>query len=403
MSCAPQRSVSVDETLAYEWAYESCAAAEQVPAGGEEAVDWTVRGWAEVALGCAVSDTPDALRGLDDAIRRSAVPCRGPFAQRLRALRRRAGEPPSWYFGDESGGAAQTVGPDARTVRSCLLLAEFCDALTETVEARHRDRKRTRSAPPPWTGTGDHLRWGERLRPRPSDYPYLVLRTTVEQHLAWRTWLFLPTVGGPRIALIDPLRARSGASMRQRVCHGIHNGAHLDHLGALVAEKESAARAAAQAGAGSDSGSGSGTWTSLPIEFGEGLLVAESFAMAVELLAAVQCLLAGLPAEARVLAGGFAERIGRLPGYRVWYEREGRARGSATLDAAARIAVREFATLPTLAANYVTGPLRLLAAQHRDPLLPVALHSRFKRRWDEAAARFPAATLLAERAGAEAG
>jgi hypothetical protein len=208
-----------------------------------------------------------------------------------------------------------------------------------------------------------------------------VLHTSIEHRLTWRNWLVLPAATGPRIALVDPLRSASGPSLRQRVCHGIHNGAHLDHLGALAAE------------------AGSGPWTHLPIEFGSGLLVAESFAMAVELLAAAQCVLAGLAAEARQLVDGFAERIGRIPGYQSWYAREGRGYDSTTLDAAAVVGVTEFATLPTLAANYVAGPLRLLSSEHCDAWLPAALHTRFLRRWDAVALRFPAAARLSAVAG----
>jgi hypothetical protein len=373
-------TVTVDEGVAHAWALGAAQAAVRVPASGTEAVNWAVRGWAEVALGCAVGGVPDAFRGLDDAVRASDVPCGGPFADRVRALRSRGGEVPAWYFGADARHPTES-GMDAGTVEACLNLAEFCDSLSAAISALRRDRARREREPPPWTGPADHLRWGERLRPRTRNYRYEVLHTTIEQNLAWRSWLCLPTMDGPRIALVDPARTAPVASVRQRVCHGIHNGAHLDHLGALAGANRDPAGSPAHA----------------PIEFGAGLLVAESFAMAVELLAAAECVLAGLPAEAHQLLRGFVERIGRVPGYRAWHERTGRGCGSAALDAAASIKIREFATLPTLAANYVTGPLRLLANESGDPLLPSVLHKRLRQRWAAVSARFPAAAVLASR------
>ncbi len=78
-----------------------------------------------------------------------------------------------------------------------------------------------------------------------------------------------------------------------------------------------------------------------PGEFGAGLLLAESYAMAVEILAAVECVLAGEGRAVRQLGAGLIERATRLPG------------GS---NPAA-----EFEDLPTLAEVYVLGPLEVLS------------------------------------------
>jgi hypothetical protein len=368
---------TVDDGAARDWAHDAALAATQVPATGAEAADWTVRGWAEVALGCAVIGAPGGFRGLDDVVRASRVPCGGPFAGRLRALRDRGGDLPACYLGEVHAPPAEQA-MTAGTGEACLILAGFCDALSAAITRLGPGQDGGQSAPRR-AGMTDHLRWGERMRPHPAGYSYEVLPATIEQNLAWRSWLCLPGASGRRITVVD-LAARPSASTRERVCHGIHNGAHLDHLGALA----DADRA--------------GTWTHAPIEFGAGLLSAESFAMAVELLAAAECVLAGLSAEARQLLAGFVERIGRIPGYRGWYDQQGRRRGSAALAAATTVAVREFAALPALAANYVTGPVRLIGQRAPDPLLPPGLNALFRQRWAAAAARFPAAAVLAERA-----
>lgn len=78
---------------AYAWAHAAAKAATALPVDGAEAVAWMVRGWAEVALGCVVIDSPAAFAGLDDVVadvvRENAgrLRCAGPFALRLRTLR----------------------------------------------------------------------------------------------------------------------------------------------------------------------------------------------------------------------------------------------------------------------------------------------------------------------------
>jgi hypothetical protein len=376
MSPALSTALTIGDNTAHDWARDAAEAAARVPVAGTQAVDWTVRGWAEVALGCAVIGSPDAFGGLDDVVRASRVPCRGPFGDRLRALRALGGNVPACYFGNAAGSPTRHVMA-AHTGDACMLLAEFCDALSAAIATlRHSPEQ----APEPRANATDHLRWGERLRPGPVGPAYEVRRITIAPNLAWRSWLCLPGGSSRRITLVD-LAGAGPTSVRQRICHGIHNGAHLDHLGALA----DADRA--------------GTWTHAPIEFGSGLLAAESFAMAVELLAAAECVLAGLAAEAHQLLLGFIERIGRIPGYRDWHARYGHGCRSITLAAAAIVTVREFATLPAVAANYVTGPLRLLSGAAPNPLLPAMLNDRFRQRWTAAATRFPAAALLADRAG----
>ena len=129
--------------------------------------------------------------------------------------------------------------------------------------------------------------------------------------------------------------------MAQQIWRGIHEGAHLDHLGSLARI--------------------SGSLAPNPGEFGAGLLVAESYAMAVEILAAVECVLAGEGNAVWQLGAGLIERATRLPG------------GS---NPAA-----EFADLPTLAEVYVVGPLEVLASGPAAAALPAEITRSLHDRW----------------------
>src|SRR5579863_3160748 len=91
--------------LARAWAVAAATAAVRVPAGNAEADAWTVRGWADVAIGCVAldgpgftgparrwvrRDGPGAFSGLDEVIRTLPVVSGGQHAARLRQLRRYA-------------------------------------------------------------------------------------------------------------------------------------------------------------------------------------------------------------------------------------------------------------------------------------------------------------------------
>jgi len=270
---APRPS-QVTAPVARAWAVAAATAAARVPALNAESDAWIVRGWADVAVGCLALDgprpgdsgsggsgLPGAFGGLDEVVLAMGVLSGGQHAARLRLLRRFAGPVPRWY-------------PDARPVagfirrirgtawRAANLVAGFGELLISTAAALPRD------TPCPLV-SARQLAWGVRYRPSPSD-AYVTLRLPVSRLLARRTWMCLPGLDSPGTAIVAA--PSTGTALEQQIWRGIHEGAHLDHLASL-------ARRGPQAPS--------------PGEFGAGLLIAESYAMAVEILAAVECVLAG--------------------------------------------------------------------------------------------------------------
>src|ERR1700721_1862623 len=65
----------VAPSAAHAWATAAATAAVQVPAAGGEAAAWTVRGWADVAIGCLALG---AFGGLDEVVRNGPVVSGGP-------------------------------------------------------------------------------------------------------------------------------------------------------------------------------------------------------------------------------------------------------------------------------------------------------------------------------------
>jgi hypothetical protein len=197
------------------------------------------------------------------------------------------------------------------------------------------------------------LAWGARYRPSPSD-AHRTVRLPVNRFLARRTWMCLPgraTEPGPGPVIADV--PSTASPLAQQIWRGIHEGAHLDHLSALTALGPAAPS---------------------PAEFGAGVLIAESYAMAVEIIAAVECILAEEGHAAWQLGAGLIERATRLPG------------GS---DPAP-----EFTDLPTLAEVYVLGPLEVLTGGDAARALPEQIAGSLRARWRSAcAAHRPAAAF----------
>jgi len=349
----------VEAAAARAWAIAAASAAVEVPAANAEAAAWTVRGWADVAVGCVALDGasrrmpgPDltgAFGGLDEVVRSARVVSGGPHAARLRSLRRMAGPVPRWYpDARPAGRAIRGVGPRAR--QAAELVARFGELLM-----------RTAAGLPPGPScplsSARQLAWGARYRPLPSR-EHVTMRLPVSRRLARRAWMCLPGLPGPGTAVAEV--PSTATPLAQQIWRGIHEGAHLDHLAAL-------ARAG---GPGSPHPAAPS-----PAEFGAGLLAAESYAMAVELLAAVECVLAGEGHAVWQLGAGLVERATRLPG-------------------GARPAA-EFAGLPTLAGVYVLGPLEILAAGRADAaLLPDGITGSLRARWLAASEAYPPAAAF---------
>ena len=106
------------------WAIAAANMAVRVPATNAEAAAWTVRGWADVAVGCLAlagpappgsppsgsapsgsapsgsgPDQSGAFGGLDEVVRAVPTISGGPHAARLRRVRELAGPVPPWYPG----------------------------------------------------------------------------------------------------------------------------------------------------------------------------------------------------------------------------------------------------------------------------------------------------------------
>jgi hypothetical protein len=266
------------------WAIAAANAAVRMPVADGEAAAWTVRGWADVAVGCLALDGLVSLRLLGSA-----------------------GIPGS--------------GAELPWRASCPL------------------------------SSARQLAWGARYRPSPSD-AHRTVRPPVDRFLARRTWMCLPNrVGaGPAAGPVVAEVPSTASPLAQQIWRGIHEGAHLDHLSALTALGPAAPS---------------------PAEFGAGLMVAESYAMAVEILAAVECVLAEEGHAVWQLGAGLIERAARLPG------------GSDPSP--------EFTDLPTLAEVYVLGPLEVLTGGDATRALPAQIVGSLRSRWRSARAAYPPA------------
>jgi hypothetical protein len=359
--------MQVTAPAARAWAAAAAKAAVRVPAPNAEADAWTVRGWADVAVGCLALDGsglsgsgfrtarpqgpgegPGAFSGLDEVVRSVRVVSGGQHAARLRRLRRFAGPVPLWY-------------PDTRPVigavrrirgivwRAADLVAWFGELLLTAATTLPREA----SCP---LVSERQLAWGVRYRPSPSD-AHVTLRLPVNRWLARRTWMCLPGLPGPATAIAEV--PSSATPLEQQIWRGIHEGAHLDHLASLARH---------------------GPLAPSPGEFGAGLLIAESYAMAVEMLAAVECILTGEGQAVWQLGAGLIERATRLPG--------------------GAHPAAEFADLPTLAEVYLLGPLEVLTGGAAADALPAEISRSLRDRWHAACAAYPPAAAFEAAAAA---
>ena len=214
--------------VARAWAVAAATAAVRVPAGNAEADAWTVRGWADVAVGCvaldgpgsagpgsrlAWRDDPGAFSGLDEVIRSLRVVSGGQHAARLRQLRRFAGPVPPWYP-DTQPLAGPIRGVRAAAWNAARLMAGFGEQLIAAADAL-----------PGGTAcpliSAQQLSWGVRYRPSPSD-GHVALRLPVNRRLARRTWMCLPGLPAPGTAIAEV--PSTATAMAQQVWRGIHEG-----------------------------------------------------------------------------------------------------------------------------------------------------------------------------------
>jgi len=328
-----------------------------VPASNAEAAAWAVRGWADVAVGCLALDgpaldgaacpvtepgTPSAFGGLDEVVRSVPVTSGGQDAARLRGLRRFAGPVPCWYPDSRpAAGPIRAVRPVAW--RAAGHLARFGKFLMRTAAGLPWH-------PPCALCSARQLAWGARYRPSASDV-HVTMALPVDRWLARRTWMCLPGLPGPGTAVAEV--PSTATPLAQQIWRGIHEGAHLDHLSVLARPGSSAPS---------------------PAEFGTGLLIAESYAMAVEILAAVECIMAEEGHAVWRLGNGLIERATRLPG------------GANPAP--------EFTDLPTLAEVYVRGPLEVLTGGDAARALPEQITGSLRARWRSACAAYPPAAAF---------
>ncbi len=341
--------LQVTAPVARAWAVAAAHAAARVPARCAEADAWIVRGWADVAVGCLALDDSGpsdsgtgAFSGLDEVVRAAGVVSAGQHAARLRQLRRFAGPVPTWY-----PDARPVIGPVRRirgvVRRAADLVSWFGELLLTTATTLPRD------VPLPLI-SARQLAWGVRYRPSAS-HAHVTLRLPVPRRLARRTWMCLPGLPGPATAIAEV--PSTATALKQQIWRGIHEGAHLDHLTSLARSDPLAPS---------------------PGEFGAGLLIAESYAMAVEMLAAVECILAGEGHAVRQLGAGLIERATRLPG--------------------GAHPAAEFADLPTLAEVYLLGPLEVLTGGAAADALPGEIAGALCDRWHAACAAYPPAATF---------
>jgi hypothetical protein len=209
--------------IARAWAVAAATAAVRVPAGNAEADAWTVRGWADVAIGCVAldgsgfidpgrrlvrRDGAGAFSGLDEVIRSLPVVSGGQHAARLRELRRSAGPVPPWY-----PDTRPVAGPirDVRRIvwRGAGLVTGFGELLIAAAATlRHGAALPLVSAP--------QLAWGARYRPSPST-GHVTIRLPLNRWLARRTWMCLPGLPGPGTAIAEVSSTAFAASAAELV------------------------------------------------------------------------------------------------------------------------------------------------------------------------------------------
>lgn len=310
-----------------------------------ERASWVLRGFSEAALFAVARSAP--MEPLDEAVAAHAelLGHGDPrFASRLRKLRQLSGAPPRCYsdLGREWMRPPPPRPPEPGRVAAFCRLADLID---------HNGTRPQGDAVSAADGHG-RAALAAREEWRPAGLPTSQVRftlTAIDASLAWRVWAFED--GAPSIVVVAEILH----APVNDIWWGVHNGTHLDHIGHVAAQGHDACQ----------------------LEYGQGLLVAESLAMTVEFLAALE---APDRTSARVVWDGLVERLARLPVPAV---------ESPTAAAAREATDVEFAALPTLAAAYTTGTVEILAAEFDHPMIPPPYRLALTQRWEQLANRRP--------------
>lgn len=331
-------------------ALEACLALPDLPI--VERQSWLCRNLGELALMLLVTGASSDI--LDAAVRDTDLSRADPrFCRRLRQLRTRMGSCPFWYPIGSAFSDADVVRDIPELGRATHALARFANRIAEgapnltatparVLQGVGKAAVQARQA---WRTPGS--RWT----------PGFIERDDINEELRWRSWMSLPGIG-PTMVVVDERPDRNCLDL----WWGVHVGMHLDHLASFKSTSVT------------------------PIEFGEGLLIAEGLAVAMELLAGAEAMVSGDRLTAAVVSRGIHERIDRLP------RRRHPMRQS--LRAAVQSKGAEFLALPTLAAAYIVEPIRLLDLGFEHPLIPDEIGEGLASRWEALAARSEAMAEL---------
>ncbi|WP_459803317.1 hypothetical protein [Herbidospora sp. RD11066] len=287
------------------------------------------------------------IRAVDRA---AAMIEKGPtlFVERLRALRAYAGPVPRRY--PVPSYERRDIAPARKTVEAVVALGKLIDSIEVIRPATGQVR-----TPARLSDVAAALDQMKSIRPL-SGGVHRCRRVTVDRTLVWRGWF--GQSGSPVMLFVE----QDLAQVELELMYGLHAGTHLDHLTEVLQSTGPAAAAR--------------------LEYGSGLLVAESVAMAAEFIAFASQK-HELAEQARsFLRRSLIERIARIPNLRDHLPPESRF-SPAVCDAMDLTPAHEFAALPTLAGSYVSGPFELARRRFRHPLIPPACAEALTRAWAE--------------------
>lgn len=339
------------------WIQDAVHAAQTLPTGlsKTEHASWVVRGLCEALFfGLAFGIPTDTVDDAVAALAGHGKEAHPRFADRLRGLRATAGRPPIPYqtLGAACRSEDQTAMPDAE------LFVAFCELADAVYPVRGPDQEPQVDAR---SGAGREaiLRWTPRRPTGRDGREFQINASNLPADLTWRIWTHGPS-GHPTVVAVEERLTPAALD----VWWGIHNGTHLDHLAAVA----------------------DASGIPMLVEYGGGLLSAESLAMSVELLV-------GLETDdvrvRHVIWEGLAERLARLP-HPVLV-------GSVTAEAAVAQIDVEFAPLPTLARAYTVGAVRLIAGGFDDPYIPTSIQRAVADRWNALTGSRPTIANILER------